>query len=329
MESKKLRIIYMGTPDFAVGPLRTLSEGGYHIAGVVTVPDKPSGRGLHVHKSAVKEYTEQALPGVPLLQPEKLRDPSFLEALETLQPDLAIVVAFRMLPETVWAMPPLGTFNLHASLLPQYRGAAPINWAIMNGEPETGVTTFFLNSEIDKGAIIGQRRTAIGPDETFGELYGRLMDIGSELVAETVDRIAAGTALPVEQPEDVPCTDGGILRPAPKIFKEDCLVDWEGNCREIHDKIRGLSPYPAAWCRTGPGEGDTVKILTAHYALCGSGEELPETTGRFDVLPGRHFRVSCADGWIYIDRLQMAGKRAMDTAEFLRGYRPEIFKALV
>ena len=241
MNAKDLRIVFMGTPEFAVPSLRALVRSGYNVVGVVTTPDKPAGRGQKLHESDVKIAAREL--ELPILQPEKLRDPAFVSAMEELRPDLGIVIAFRMLPEVVWAMPRLGTFNLHASLLPQYRGAAPINWAIINGETETGVTTFLLNHEIDKGGIIGQIRVPILPEDNVGTLYERLMTTGTSLVTETVDRIAAGEIRPVEQQH----IDEATLRPAPKIFKEDCRIDWSWEGRRIVNFVRGLSPYPAAW----------------------------------------------------------------------------------
>ena len=240
MNAKDLRIVFMGTPEFAVPSLRALVAGGYRVVAVVTAPDKPAGRGQRLHESDVKIAAREL--GLPVLQPEKLRDPEFVETLRSLEPDLGIVIAFRMLPEVVWAMPRLGTFNLHASLLPQYRGAAPINWAIINGERETGVTTFLLNHEIDKGAILGQIRVPIGEEDTVGTMYEKLMQTGTGLVLETVERIAAGEVQPVEQQQ----IDDRTLKPAPKIFKEDCRIDWSQPGRRIIDFIRGLSPYPAA-----------------------------------------------------------------------------------
>ena len=262
MNAKDLRIVFMGTPEFAAPSLRALVGGGYNVVGVVTSPDKPAGRGQKIHQSEVKIAALEL--GLPVLQPEKLKAPEFVEALEALRPDLGIVIAFRMLPEVVWAMPRLGTFNLHASLLPQYRGAAPINWAIINGETETGVTTFLLNHEIDKGGIIGQIRVPILPEDNVGTLYERLMTTGTSLVTETVDRIAAGEIRPVEQQH----IDEATLRPAPKIFKEDCRIDWEKPGREIVNFVRGLSPYPAAWTemyREGDGEASSAKIFSASF----------------------------------------------------------------
>lgn len=329
-EAKQLRIVYMGTPDFAVEPLKRLVEGGYNVVGVVTVPDKPAGRGLKVQASAVKVYAEQALPGVPLLQPVKLKDPEFVAALEALRPDLGIVVAFRMLPEVVWAMPRRGTFNLHASLLPEYRGAAPINRAVMNGETKTGVTTFLLNPEIDCGAILMQRELPIAEADTAGEMHDGLMMIGAELVVETVEGLAAGRLSPEEQPAGA---EQG-LKPAPKIFKEDCRLVAEGRSwrdyavRDLHNKVRGLSPYPGAWCdfpgtATGEGGATTAKILRAHYEWAGAGEAATgaEPKEGFESDGKRWLRVRCSDGWLYVDRLQVAGKRAMEVEEFLRGYR--------
>ena len=234
--ARQLRIVFMGTPEFAVPSLRALVAGGYHVVAVVTTPDKPAGRGQKLHESDVKVAAREL--GLPVLQPVKLRDPEFVEALRALQPDLGIVIAFRMLPEIVWAMPRLGTFNLHASLLPQYRGAAPINWAIINGETETGVTTFLLNHEIDKGAILDQVRVPIGPEDTVGTMYERLMNIGTSLVTQTVDRIAAGDITPVEQQS----VDERTLRPAPKIFKEDCRIDWTQPGKRIVDFSAGCRP---------------------------------------------------------------------------------------
>ena len=305
----------MGTPEFAVPSLRALVEGGYNVVAVVTTPDKPAGRGQKLHESDVKIAAREL--GLPILQPEKLRDAEFVEAMQALQPDLGIVIAFRMLPEVIWAMPRLGTFNLHASLLPQYRGAAPINWAIINGESETGVTTFLLNHEIDKGAIIGQIRTPIGEEDNIGTMYDRLMTIGTGLVVETVERIAAGDIEPVEQMH----IDESTLRPAPKIFKEDCCIDWNRNGKDIVNFVRGLSPYPAAWTPMS-GEGVqplTAKIFSAKFIPAG-GESCGECGDI--VSDGKNFiRVRCADGQIEIGELQIAGKKRMAVKELLLGFR--------
>ncbi len=313
MNAKNLRIVFMGTPEFAVPSLRALVERGYNVVAVVTTPDRPAGRGQKLHESDVKIAAREL--GLPILQPEKLRDEAFVNAMRSLKPDLSIVIAFRMLPEIIWAMPPLGTFNLHASLLPQYRGAAPINWAIINGEKETGVTTFLLNHEIDKGAIIGQERVAIGEEECIGELYDRLMMLGPELVCSTVERLAAGDVQPIEQQH----IDESTLKPAPKIFKDDCRIDWQWEGQHIVNFIRGLSPYPAAWGNLvrGNGESGAAKIFKARFVADNHGVTYGdiESDGRTEI------RVACADGWISILELQIAGKRRMSTHDLLLGLR--------
>ena len=314
MNPKELRIVFMGTPEFAVPSLRALVAGGYNVVGVVTTPDKPAGRGQKLHQSEVKIAALEL--GLPVLQPEKLKAPEFVEAMQALRPDLGIVIAFRMLPEVIWAMPRLGTFNLHASLLPQYRGAAPINWAIINGETETGVTTFLLNHEIDKGGIIGQVRVPILPEDSVGTLYDKLMTTGTALVTETVDRIAAGDIRPVEQQH----IDESTLRPAPKIFKEDCRIDWTLPGRRIVDFVRGLSPYPAAWTemhREGSEEQQSAKVFSATFEAAAHGQ--PCGTVESD---GRTFiRVACADGWIAVEELQIAGKKRLPVRDLLLGWR--------
>ena len=314
MNPKELRIVFMGTPEFAVPSLRALVAGGYNVVGVVTTPDKPAGRGQKLHQSEVKIAALEL--GLPVLQPEKLKAPEFVEAMQALRPDLGIVIAFRMLPEVIWAMPRLGTFNLHASLLPQYRGAAPINWAIINGETETGVTTFLLNHEIDKGGIIGQVRVPILPEDSVGTLYDKLMTTGTALVTETVDRIAAGDIRPVEQQH----IDESTLLPAPKIFKEDCRIDWTLPGRRIVDFVRGLSPYPAAWTemhREGSEEPQSAKVFSATFEAAAHGQ--PCGTVESD---GRTFiRVACADGWIAVRELQIAGKKRLPVRDLLLGWR--------
>ena len=261
MNPKDIRIVFMGTPEFAVPSLKALVEGGYNVVGVVTTPDRQAGRGLKVHECDVKVAARE-LGIQTILQPEKLRDEEFLAALRELNPDLGIVIAFRMLPEGVWGMPRFGTFNLHASLLPQYRGAAPINLAIINGDTQTGVTTFLLNHEIDKGAIIGQVREKIADTDTVGSLCDRLMTVGADLVLDSVNRIAEGNITPIEQPQS-----DENLRPAPKIFKDDCIIDWRKNGADIVNFVRGLSPYPAAWSRlTKDGaEACSAKIFEVRF----------------------------------------------------------------
>lgn len=313
MEAKNLRIVFMGTPEFAATSLKRLVAEGYNIVAVVTTPDKPAGRGQKMHESDVKLMAKEL--GLPILQPEKLRDEAFLAAMRELQPDLGIVIAFRMLPEVVWAMPKHGTFNLHASLLPEYRGAAPINWAIINGDKRTGVTTFLLNHEIDKGAIIGQEEVDILPEDNIGTLYDKLMNIGSGLVIETVEHIASGDINPVEQMH----IDESTLRPAPKIFKEDGRIDWSRKAEDIHNLVRGLSPYPAAWSPIFKGgeECGSVKIFTTRIEL----REMNVAPGTVDTDGRMELRVAALDGWVYIDELQLAGKRRMTTRELLLGWR--------
>ena len=313
MEAKDLRIVFMGTPEFASTSLRRLVEEGYNIVAVVTTPDKPAGRGQKMHFSDVKVTAEEL--GLPILQPEKLRDEEFLSALRELQADLGIVIAFRMLPEVVWAMPRLGTFNLHASLLPQYRGAAPINWAIINGETRTGVTTFLLNHEIDKGAIIEQEAVDILPEDNIGTLYDKLMAVGAQLVVSTVERLASGNYKAIEQMH----IDESTLKPAPKIFKEDGRVDWARKGVDIVNLVRGLSPYPAAWT---PIFKDGVEVGSAKlFNVRFEADEKVAVAGEVVTDGKSYLGVRCADGVVYIDELQMAGKRRMATKELLLGWR--------
>lgn len=309
MYSKDLRIVYMGTPDFAVAPLKALVEGGYNIVAVVTTPDKPSGRGLKVNESAVKRYAVEV--GLPILQPVRLRDEEFVEAFKALKADLGIVIAFRMLPEIIWTEPRLGTFNLHASLLPQYRGAAPINRAIMNGETVTGVTTFLLNPRIDEGAVLGQVKVEIEPCDNVGTLHDKLMSVGVDLVLETVDKIAAGDITPIEQEAMME----GELKPAPKIFKEDCHIDFSLTGKEVQNLVRGLSPYPAAWAQLT--ESLTAKIFEVEF-LPGAVECEPGT-----ILSDerKYIHVAVADGLVDIKELQLSGKKRMTAEELLRGFR--------
>lgn len=310
MNAKDIRIVFMGTPEFAVPSLRALVEGGYNVVGVVTMPDKMAGRGMHLQESDVKRAAK-ALGIQTILQPERLRDEAFLEALRALKPDLGIVIAFRMLPEVVWAMPRFGTFNLHASLLPEYRGAAPINWAIINGDKESGNTTFLLNHEIDKGAIIGQQRTPIGEEECVGELYDRLMNMGSELVLESVDKIASGEISPVAQPQE-----DANLRPAPKIFKDMCEIDWRQGGVSIVNFVRGLSPYPAAWSLLQRGgEALSVKIFKTRF------EAKPHSFEAGTIISDNrnYIKVACGDGLVSIEELQLAGKKRVVTKDLLLG----------
>ena len=314
MKKEDLRIVYMGTPDFAVESLRCLVEGGYNVVGVITMPDKPAGRGHKLQFSPVKQYALEH--SLPLLQPEKLKDEAFVEALREWKADLQIVVAFRMLPEVVWNMPRLGTFNLHASLLPQYRGAAPINWAVINGDTETGITTFFLRHEIDTGKVIQQVRIPIADTDDVGIVHDKLMMLGGKLVTETVDAILNDAVKPIPQEEMAVV---GELRPAPKIFKDTCRIDWNQPVKRIYDFIRGLSPYPAAWSELVQPDGETVvmkifeteKIIQSHQL----------TPGTLLTDGKTYIHVAAADGFIGICALQLPGKKRLKTDELLRGFR--------
>lgn len=313
MTKEDLRIIYMGTPDFAVESLRRLVEGGYNVVGVITMPDKPMGRHQDtLQPSPVKRFA--LAHGLRVLQPASLKDPAFLDELRSLRADLQIVVAFRMLPEVVWAMPRFGTFNLHASLLPQYRGAAPINWAVINGETETGITTFFLQHAIDTGNVIQQVRVPIADTDNVEAVHDRLMLLGGRLVTETVESILAGTVRPIPQADlatDEP------LRPAPKIFKESCRIDWTQGVKRCYDFIRGLSPYPAAWTELHNGaKKDVLKIYAAEKEF----DSVVEPLGTL-VAEGDTLRIALADGYLLLKELQLAGKKRLGVADFLRGLR--------
>ena len=317
MTKEELRIVYMGTPDFAVESLKALVEGGYNVVGVVTMPDKPIGRhGSVLQASPVKQYAIEK--GLNVLQPVKLKDEAYVEELRSLNADLQIVVAFRMLPEVVWNMPRLGTFNLHASLLPQYRGAAPINWAVINGDTETGITTFFLQHEIDTGRVIQQVKVPISDTDNVGDVHDRLMMLGGQLVVETVDNIINGTVTSVEQ--DDMLAEGEGLRPAPKIFHDTCRIDWKGmNMKQIYDFIRGLSPYPAAWTELVNGDKVlSVKIFEA--------EKIPADSSQYNrgaiLTDGKsEVKVAVDGGYVRVKTMQIAGKKKMQTEEFLRGYK--------
>ncbi len=314
MEKKDLKIVYMGTPEFAVESLKRLVEGGYNVVAVITMPDKPMGRhGSVLQPSPVKQYAVSQ--GLKVLQPEKLKDEAFIGELQSLHADLQIVVAFRMLPEVVWAMPRLGTFNLHASLLPQYRGAAPINWAVINGETETGITTFFLKHEIDTGEIIDQVRIPIADTDDVGVVYDKLMRLGGDLVLKTVDAILDGNVKTVPQ-ESVPLS--GELHPAPKIFKETCRIDWTQGTKRIYDFIRGLSPYPGAW--TESHVGDTVSTLKLFETQKIFADHALEP-GAFVTDGKSYLHIATSDGYLNVLSLQLAGKKRMGIADFMKGYR--------
>jgi methionyl-tRNA formyltransferase len=332
-----MKIIFMGTPDFAVESLRILVENNYNVVAVITAPDKPVGRGQKIGMSAVKEYLLENAPDIPILQPEKLKNPEFLEELRSYQADLQIVVAFRMLPEVVWQMPKFGTFNLHGSLLPQYRGAAPINWAIINGETETGVTTFFLKQDIDTGSIIFQEKEPISLTDNVGDVYERLMHKGAKLVLKTVQAIESGN-----YPQE-PQNESSEIHHAPKIFKETCQIDWNQPVKKVYDFIRGLSPYPVAWtmlneknCRIYRArmvsEEWSVGTPTTDANLTQPSPEdkasapwsvSPPTTsvGSFSTDGKKYLHFQCADGLLAVEELQLEGKKKMGIEEFLRGYR--------
>lgn len=306
---KKLRIVYFGTPEFAVPMLEALLNSTHEVVAVVTATDKPAGRGNALSESAVKKFAVEK--GLKILQPEKLKNENFLAELKSLSADLFVVVAFRMMPEVVWNMPSLGSINLHASLLPQYRGAAPINWAIINGEKETGVTTFFIQQEIDTGKIIFQEKVAIREDETVGELYLELMQLGAIVLRKTVDAIAEASYPQIAQ-EHLQ-----VIKVAPKIFKDDCKIDWNKDAHHIYNFIRGLSPYPAAFTLL---DGKVFKIFKAEWHVANSGTLPPgahETDGK------TYFRFYCSNGFISIKDCQFEGKKRLPVEEFLRGYKTQ------
>ena len=308
----KIKIAYFGTPEFAASQLEAILAANYEVAVVVTMPDKPAGRGRKLQYSEVKKTALEH--GLPLLQPEKLKDPDFLEQLASFQANLFIVVAFRMLPAVVWQMPALGTFNLHASLLPQYRGAAPINFAIINGETETGLTTFFLNEEIDKGEIIMQERIGIRPDETAGELHDELMLLGNQVVIETIKKIQSGQLTTIVQKNLV---EGQALKSAPKISKAFCNIDWSQDCQTVYNHIRGLSPYPGAHTRLVSDNGDTIDLKVYASKIERNRPDMP--VGTISTDNKKTLKVALSDGFILLTHLQQAGKKAMPTEDFLRG----------
>lgn len=310
----------MGTPDFAVLPLKKIVEAGYEVVGVVTNPDKPAGRGQKLQESAVKKYAREN--GLKILQPEKFRNELFLQELAGLKADLQLVVAFKMLPEVVWNMPPLGTVNLHASLLPDYRGAAPINWAIINGEKETGVTTFLLKHEIDSGNIVYQQKVRISETMTAGELHDKLMEVGAELLLKTVDALESGKASFIEQTQ---LLEGREPIGAPKIFKDDMKIDWTQDVHSVYNRIRGLSPFPTAWTELIHNETEAVlpvKIFKTEKIV----QEHPHPTGTIVSDGKKTFDVYVKNGLIRVTELQLSGKKRMGVEEFLRGFRLEEYR---
>ncbi len=313
MKGKDLRIVFMGTPDFAVASLAALTVQGYQVVAVVTAPDKPAGRGQKLQESAVKSYA--IANAIPVLQPERLKSDAFLNELKSFRPDLQIIVAFRMLPEVVWKLPALGTFNLHGSLLPRYRGAAPLNWAIMNGDSESGVTTFLLKQEIDTGNILFYEKVSIRPDETVGELHDELMAIGAKLVIKTVEALADGSVQPIAQEmlEIDP-----IRLHAPKIYKEECRINWSLDAMTIHNKIRGLSPYPTAWTEISAPTGELISLKI--FRTIPEISTHSHTPGTILSDQKKWMKIACSDGYLSVTDLQLAGRKRMGTEEFLRGF---------
>jgi methionyl-tRNA formyltransferase len=310
-----LRIVFMGTPEFAVASLDALVRAGYQVVGVVTAPDKPAGRGMKLNESPVKKYALEK--GLKVLQPEKLKNPEFVEELKALRADLQVIVAFRMLPEIVWSMPRLGSVNVHGSLLPQYRGAAPINWAVINGEKETGVTTFRLKHEIDTGNILLQERFPIGENETAGEVHDRMKEIGAELLVKTVRGISEGTL--TEQPQSSLATGktetdvAADLKHAPKIFTETCRIDFNKPIAAVHNLVRGLSPFPGAFTHL---DGKMLKI----YRSKKNQAPVTDTPGQYKTDGKTYLQFACADGYLDVEELQLEGKKKMSVQDFLRGY---------
>lgn len=319
---RKTRIVYMGTPEFAVAPLKALLEKKYNIVGVVTVADKPSGRGQNVNESAVKKFAVEK--GLPVFQPEKLKDPSFLEQLKALKADMFIVVAFRMLPEEVWAMPKLGTFNLHAALLPQYRGAAPINWAVINGETRTGATTFMIDKNIDTGGIILRQSILVGDNDTAGDVHDKLMEIGADMVVQTAQGLIEHNVDTRVQRSFIQGSE--VLRPAPKLTRELCHIDWNDSTRQIFNLIRGLSPYPAAFTQLVRDGATPVQLKIYSAEAVYSGVDGDSRPGRIITDGKSYLHITTADGAIALKEVQIAGKKRMDIKSFLLGFRePETY----
>lgn len=311
MNAKDIRIIFLGTPEFAAYSLEALAAEGYNIVAAVTAPDKPAGRGQQIQKSALKISAEKY--NIPVLQPEKLKSPEFIDQLRELNPDLMIVVAFRMLPEVVWTMPKMGTFNLHASLLPDYRGAAPINWAIINGETKTGITTFFLRHEIDTGNIIFREEIEIGEDENAGLLHDRMMFAGAGLIRKTVDAIAQNNAPSIDQRSLIAA--GTLPKEAPKLFRDTSRINWNSDGNSIRNHIRGLSPYPGAWTEMKNGDEPAVAVKIFSAKFSNANHNLPIGTVTDE------FHVAVKDGWIAIEEIQVPGKKRLGISEFLKGFK--------
>lgn len=315
MQGKELRIVFMGTPDFAVASLKALVDGGYNVVGVITAPDKRAGRGKKINESAVKKYALEN--SLNILQPEKLKNPDFIDELQKLKADLQVVVAFRMLPQIVWQMPAMGTFNLHGSLLPQYRGAAPLNWAIINGEIKTGVTTFLLDYKIDTGKILFKKEIDIWENDTVGTIHDSLLSVGAKLVVKTIEALADGNFDAVAQTDLI---EESEIKHAPKIFKEDCKIDWAQDVEFVRNLIRGLSPYPTAWSTLVHKETGKEIPTKLFFAMQVEDKSLGEPgTVASD---GKTFvKVACGNGWLQLTDLQIAGKKRMKLTDFLRGFQ--------
>lgn len=327
MRKEDLRIVFMGTPEFAVESLKGLVEGGYNVVAVVTQPDKPVGRHQDtLQPSQVKQYALSQ--GLPVLQPVKMKDPEFVEQLRSYQADLQVVVAFRMLPEVVWAMPRFGTFNVHAALLPQYRGAAPINWAVINGETQTGVTTFFLDHDIDTGRIIMQKPFAIPDDADVEYVYDGLMRLGAEIAKETIDRLIETDGNIASMPQEEMIPTGTVLHNAPKIFKDTCHIDLHQKAKKVYDFVRGLSPYPGAWMEIQKDCGK-VQVLKI-FKTSKTGKAVPDDAVVGDLkVAGKQLLVACDDEWLQLDTIQMSGKKRMEVRDFLNGMRDiELYKVI-
>ncbi len=327
MKKEDLRIIFMGTPEFAVESLKNLVEGGYHVVAVVTQPDKPVGRHQDtLQPSQVKQYALSV--GLPVLQPVKMKDPEFVEQLRSYKADLQVVVAFRMLPEVVWDMPRFGTFNVHAALLPQYRGAAPINWAVINGETETGVTTFFLDHDIDTGRIIMQKPFAIPDDADVEYVYDGLMRLGSEIAKETIERLLESDGKIESMPQEEMISTDTVLHHAPKIFKETCRIDFHQPAKKVYDFIRGLSPYPGAWTEIQKEGGKAQVLKVFKSAKTGKAVVSSDVAGTLRV-EGKNLLVACSDEWLQLETIQISGKKRMEARDFLNGMRDiELYKSI-
>ncbi|MBO4658875.1 MAG: methionyl-tRNA formyltransferase [Prevotella sp.] len=319
MTREQLRIVFMGTPEFAVATLRRLVEGGYNVVAVVTQPDKPVGRhGSVLQPPEVKKYALER--GIPVLQPEKMKDPAFVEQLRAYDADLQVVVAFRMLPEVVWGMPRMGTFNVHAALLPQYRGAAPINWAIINGEKQTGVTTFFLDHDIDTGKVILRRTFDIPDDADVEYVYNGLMELGARAATDTIDMLIEGDGYVEALPQDT-LTDGNTpLKAAPKIFKETCRIDWTKTSKQVYDFVRGLSPVPGAWTTLRHMDGSEEQVMKVYHTTKADGVTVQGGPGTLWVEKNKLY-VTTGEGVLTIDVLQLAGKKRMQARDFINGFK--------